>query len=294
MGLFGKGKKKEPKLCDLCGQEISGFAFPVADGRICDDCRERINKVMPVEQWSELTVAQVRENIEGISSADQTECSVCGRPFGESYPTEVADGKICSECTRLLRGTYFHRTVIIDPDNSEDREKYADEIRRIEHEQSIGKISLTDRWSITEDELSDMQTEWLAEDIQTRKEQIEKAVSDYGSEYRNIYHVGDSFVYDLNVLEGGIHNAKEFKGKLVVNGEVAAGSFSSGDSAVLIHEGEKKDVTVLKAVPCLGCDFDIEISTSMGNQTVSADDNAWLVLDIDYMPLEVNDIIAGK
>jgi hypothetical protein len=45
IGRYGLGTTKETKVCSICQQPYSGYgnnAWPVNDGRCCDDCNSSI------------------------------------------------------------------------------------------------------------------------------------------------------------------------------------------------------------------------------------------------------------
>lgn len=293
MALFGFGKNKEKPRCGVCGQELHGQKFTLSDGTFCGDCYDKISRLMPVEEWSELTCAELAkvlaDNAENfVETAESDICPVCGNPYDTEYPTKVADGKICSVCDKLLRGGYFKETITIDPDDPEHRKKYAYEIQQRKN----GKGGLLNYDTAIQDELAELTVEDIKEDIATLVQRKAEAIAAFGGRFQHIFCVDEGFAYTLGALDGGVTRVKKYQGKLVVNGMVARGEFSREDTAVLISGGRERPVKILEPVPCAGQSFDMEISTYVGKPSVATDDNAWMVLDMDYEELGLGDIIA--
>lgn len=297
MGLFGFGKKKEKERCGICGRELSREKFTVSDGSFCGDCWDKISKLMPVEQWSELSCAELARLLEdhpqsAEAPVDSTICPACGKPYDTEYPTKVADGSICKACDKRMRGGYFRETITINPKNPQHREKYAYEIRQRQGKERNGTGGLLNYDTVTEDELSDVTVAEIKEDIALFAKRKAEAIAAFGGKYQHIFCVDEGFEYTLGAVEGGISRVKKYKGKLVVNGIVACGEFSRENTAFLISGGHERPVRILEPVPCAGGCFETEISTYVGKPSVTTDDNAWLVLDMDFEEVKLGDIIA--
>lgn len=70
----------------------------------------------------------------------------------------------------------------------------------------------------------------------------------------------------------------ELQNKLVVNGLVQSGSFTKGDMAVLVHEGQKMPIRILEVHKKDDSSFETTIGANM-SKTANAGDSAWLILD---------------
>ena len=124
MGLFGK--KKEKKVCAVCGSEIKGLlTWDAADGRLCDTCHDRFAAMSGDSDTFKYTAADIRERLngKGSQSASVTNsnniCPGCSNPMTTEVFGIAGGELICQNCERIMRGSYFRTD---DEDELKDAE----------------------------------------------------------------------------------------------------------------------------------------------------------------------------
>lgn len=281
MGLFGK--KKEEEHCPICGAVLKYNNYMDAlDGKLCSDCAEKFDEIVPNKRF-DTSIEQIKNVLEGGEYSEAvlgkpSVCPTCGRsiPEGEDL-FKLRDGYICRECERLMRGDFSKETVIIDPNDPEDRKKYRYEIERMEDPNNMSIMKGND---VVADELKDQSIAYIKELVDIEKECQQGVIEEWGNEYDNIFQVDENFIYDLGPIKGGIKNSKKLKDKIVVKGALVKGSFSEEDEVVLIQDKNKKYVKILKVVPCDGFDFAGGIFSG-GAYVITAHSYAWMLLDLE-------------
>lgn len=265
MGLF---RKKEKPVCEICGKEAQ-YDFKAGGGIICGWCRSDLMKVLPEEEWDGLTIEDLKDISEGKKDSPAAEklgkCSACGSPLFAGSVV-LFDGNLCGDCVKLMRGRYpIEKDVDMDPDNDYI---YSDTLQ-------IHSVSEAKR------------------EIEEIKELMEKAAEDYGGKYENVFCVDADFECKLKAIECGIKRSKELKGKLILRGIAAKGSFEPGDDVLFLIGETEMPVRILDVVVCAGEILSEEIGKYDRKKSVSAGENAWLILDMEYGEMNPGDVITG-
>ena len=202
-------------------------------------------------------------------------CPVCGREmdaglFGDSKA--VADGTICGNCERMLRGKFDIQHYLekgFFQSEAEAKEKMYDPLRHMTIEQIK---SLVDEANANRDRL----------------------LASLGGNYSSVLTTETVFQIAPKPLDVGLKRAGELKNKLVVRGMVQAGSFAKGDNAFILHAGCETPVAILDVLPCDGVtEFDTALKANTGKKEASEDINAWLILSAEAGVVE-GDVIAKK
>ncbi|MCR4963949.1 MAG: hypothetical protein K6B40_08795 [Firmicutes bacterium] len=209
----------------------------------------------------------------GKKEKAKTFCPACGMEmnagiFGDSKA--VADGTICGNCERMLRGKYdIQRYVERKPFSNEIKEK-------------------------TEDPLRAMSVSMIRELISELKSAQEETLSAYGAAYSSLLTADMVTMIAPKPLDVGIKWAKELKNKLAVRGLVQKGQFAKGDTVLILHEDSEKEVNVLLMIPCDGVtDLDLALKTHANKKEVTENRNAWMILDTEG-GIKAGNIIAKR
>lgn len=209
----------------------------------------------------------------GKKEKEKTLCPVCGMEmnagiFGDSIA--VADGTICGNCERMLRGKYDVQRYV-------ERKLFSSEIREK-----------------TEDPLRAMSVSMIKELIAEIKATQEEALSLHGEAYSSLLTADTVTMISPKPLDVGLKRAKELKNKLVARGMVQKGQFAAGDIVVIFHEDSEKPVRLLDVIPCSGVsDLALELKAKMHKKEVTENLNAWLILDTDT-GIKAGDLIAKR
>ena len=190
-------------------------------------------------------------------------CPLCSAPMG-LFNSQVLQGRasICLQCAKGLRCKF----------PNEEREKL-DEFGETEYN-ATGSV---------ETYMYDHLSKASLEEVKRVKSELdgykEKAQAELGDAYPNIFTVfGETFHLSPSAVSVGISRGGELQNKLVVNGLVQSGSFTKGDMAVLVHEGQKMPIRILEVHKKDDSSFETTIGANM-SKTAKAGDSAWLILD---------------
>ena len=190
-------------------------------------------------------------------------CPLCSAPMG-LFNSRVlrGSGSICLKCAEGLRCKF-------PTEERESRDEFGDKIYN-----STGRVD-----TYTYDYLSHASLEEVKRVKSELDSYKEKAQAELGDAYPNIFTVfGETFHLSPSAVSVGMSRGGELQNKLVVNGLVQSGSFTKGDMAVLVHEGQKMPIRILEVHKKDDSSFETTIGANM-SKTAKAGDSAWLILD---------------
>ena len=199
---------------------------------------------------------------------EKERCPVCGNEISFFSGIVVRDGTICSDCEKMLRGSFDIETYYVRRLNGTVKRK-------------------------SEDPLNDMTIEQIKDMIDTQKEQQTRSVSEHGEDFAHLYVVQDYFTIAPKAVDVGLKRARAFKNKLVVRGMVQSGVFEQGDTVKNIRTGQ--ELLILELIPCTGAvDFTTELHARIHKKTASVNTNAWMILDAEYGAADENDLLVKE
>ena len=99
-------------------------------------------------------------------------------------------------------------------------------------------------------------------------------------DFQSCLAVEDFYSISPKATDVGIKRAKLLKDRMVVSGPVRFGSFQNGDAVTLIHEGQKRSVTLLECYRRDASDLMTELGANLQKKGVREGDQAWLILDL--------------
>ncbi len=193
----------------------------------------------------------------GKKDKEPKRCPICGSEMSFFSSALIADGEICADCEKKLRGDvrleqYWERRF---------GHGFRDEDYKLKTYDPLKELTLEDVRTI------------FAE----KQERQEESLEMLGDEYANIFQPEEAFTIEPKPLQVGIKRAKMMKGSCVARGMTQRGSFDQGDSVLIIHEGEARPATILELVPCTSLDFMTEMA--MHKKHIDEGYPAWFVLD---------------
>ncbi len=190
-----------------------------------------------------------------FSKKEKEKCPICGKEMTFFSKTLIADGAICDDCVKMLRGQF-------------DIESYW-----------VGRYDGTYRQKF-DGPLAGLTSEDIRAIIAEKKEAQAAAAAQYGGTYENLFKVEDLFTIAPKPLDVGLKRAKELKDKLVVRGMILTGAFTKGDEVTILRGSGTKTV-LLDLIPCDGVtEFDTALKANMHKKTGEAGSNAWFILDL--------------
>ncbi len=189
-----------------------------------------------------------------FSKKEKEKCPICGKEMTFFSKTLIADGAICDDCVKMLRGQFDIESYWARRYDGTYRQKF-------------------------DDPLAGLTTEDIRTIIAEKKAAQAEAAAQYGGTYGNLFKVEDLFTIAPKPLDVGIKRAKELKDKLVVRGMILTGAFTKGDEVTILRGSGTKTV-LLDLIPCDGVtEFETALKANMHKKTAEAGTNAWLILD---------------
>ena len=183
-------------------------------------------------------------------------CPICGGEMTFFSSALVADGEICPDCEKKLRGEV-------------QLEQY--------WEHKFGHGYKDEDYKLkTYDHLRDLTLDDIRTIFAEKQERREESLEMLGDDYANIFQPEEAFSIEPKPLQVGLKRAKQMKGSCVVRGMAQRGSFDQGDSVLIVHEGEARPATILELVPCGSLDFWTEMA--MHKKHIDEGFPAWFVL----------------
>lgn len=191
-------------------------------------------------------------------------CPLCGGELTFFKAHSLADGEICENCENVLRGQFLSKTR-----RTRSGMVYQDDpIKRL-----------------TVDEAREILSE--------KQEEAAEAISDIGGDFANIFKADSAFSISPKPLDVGLKRAKLLNDKGVLRGLVVAGSFNQGDAVYLKQWSGLRPTTILELIPITTTsEFKTELGANMHKKTVSANSNAWFILDVPGAEVGADDMIV--
>lgn len=204
----------------------------------------------------------------GKKNTEKKKCPICGEELTFFGSKVVADGEICENCEKMIRGQF-------------NIEEYW--VRKF----GASGYHREDYRLKTSDPLGEMTIEEIRMMINEKKQQQTKVLSEVGSKYQNVARVEDCFSIAPKMTEVGIKRAKELKNRIVTTSFIAAGEFSRGDDVILTTNGQDIHTKVLDVIICSDSSpFETELSANIGKHKAGANVNAWIILDVESGVIE--------
>ena len=193
---------------------------------------------------------------------EKKKCPICGGELKFFDSLTVADGEICADCEKKIRGKF-------------DIEEY--------WKQKWGTTGYErDDYKLQRDDpLQGMSVAAIKDMIDTMKAQQAEILEELGSTYANIAKVGNCFTIAPKPLDVGMKRAKELKNKYVATSEIISGEFSRGDEVTVTTDGEDVTTRILDVIVCSNSSsFETELGANMGKHKAGAGTSAWILLDM--------------
>lgn len=151
---------------------------------------------------------------------DAERCPICGKEISFFSGLVIADGTICDDCEKMVRGQF-----------------------------NIEEYYGRENWKIsTSDPLKAMTVEELKDMINEKKAEQTQVVEEIGGDYAAIAKVEKTFGIAPKATDVGLKRAKALKNRIVATSYIMSGEFSRGDPVVWniptkILYGDKDNLT---------------------------------------------------
>ncbi len=192
----------------------------------------------------------------------KTKCPICGNEISLLSGEVIADGTICDDCVKMIRGQF-------------DIEEY--------WKRRWG----TDGWhagdytSKTFDPLTKMSVADIQDMISEKKADLAKTMEDVGAAYSHVAKIEKCFSIAPKPFEVGLKRSKELKNKIVCTSIVAAGDFKRGDEVTVTTQAGLVKTKILDVIPCSDSStFETELQANSGKHVISAGGSAWIIVDM--------------
>ena len=132
---------------------------------------------------------------------DAERCPICGKEISFFSGLVIADGRICDDCEKMVRGQF-----------------------------NIEEYYGRENWKIsTSDPLKAMTVEELKDMINEKKAEQTQVVEEIGGDYAAIAKVEKTFGIAPKATDVGLKRAKALKNRIVATSYIMSGEFSRGD-----------------------------------------------------------------
>lgn len=132
---------------------------------------------------------------------DAERCPICGKEISFFSGLVIADGTICDDCEKMVRGQF-----------------------------NIEEYYGRENWKIsTSDPLKAMTVEELKDMINEKKAEQTQVVEEIGGDYAAIAKVEKTFGIAPKATDVGLKRAKALKNRIVATSYIMSGEFSRGD-----------------------------------------------------------------
>lgn len=133
---------------------------------------------------------------------DAERCPICGKEISFFSGLVIADGTICDDCEKMVRGQF-----------------------------NIEEYYGRENWKIsTSDPLKAMTVEELKDMINEKKAEQTQVVEEIGGDYAAIAKVEKTFGIAPKATDVGLKRAKALKNRIVATSYIMSGEFSRGDA----------------------------------------------------------------
>ena len=140
---------------------------------------------------------------------DAERCPICGKEISFFSGLVIADGTICDDCEKMVRGQF-----------------------------NIEEYYGRENWKIsTSDPLKAMTVEELKDMINEKKAEQTQVVEEIGGDYAAIAKVEKTFGIAPKATDVGLKRAKALKNRIVATSYIMSGEFSRGDAVTVSFAG---------------------------------------------------------
>lgn len=195
---------------------------------------------------------------------EKKQCPLCGGELTFFKSQRLADGEICENCEKLLRGQFLADT------------------------------NFSDSGMMQQDDPMDRLTVEEARALIARKQrEVSATVSELGGSYENLFKADDAFSISPKPLEVGLKRSKLLKDRGVLRGLVMAGAFNQGDAVQLKRGNSLTPTTILELIPIdRTSEFDTELGANTHKKTAATNTNAWFILDVSGAEVRAGDVVV--
>lgn len=153
---------------------------------------------------------------------DAERCPICGKEISFFSGLVIADGTICDDCEKMVRGQF-----------------------------NIEEYYGRENWKIsTSDPLKAMTVEELKDMINEKKAEQTQVVEEIGGDYAAIAKVEKTFGIAPKATDVGLKRAKALKNRIVATSYIMSGEFSRGDAVTVSFDGADMTTTILDVIEC--------------------------------------------
>lgn len=153
---------------------------------------------------------------------DAKRCPICGKEISFFSGLVIADGRICDDCEKMVRGQF-----------------------------NIEEYYGRENWKIsTSDPLKAMTVEELKDMINEKKAEQTQVVEEIGGDYAAIAKVEKTFGIAPKATDVGLKRAKALKNRIVATSYIMSGEFSRGDAVTVSFDGADMTTTILDVIEC--------------------------------------------
>lgn len=147
---------------------------------------------------------------------DAERCPICGKEISFFSGLVIADGTICDDCEKMVRGQF-----------------------------NIEEYYGRENWKIsTSDPLKAMTVEELKDMINEKKAEQTQVVEEIGGDYAAIAKVEKTFGIAPKATDVGLKRAKALKNRIVATSYIMSGEFSRGDAVTVSFDGADMTTTI--------------------------------------------------
>ena len=151
---------------------------------------------------------------------DAERCPICGKEISFFSGLVIADGTICDDCEKMVRGQF-----------------------------NIEEYYGRENWKIsTSDPLKAMTVEELKDMINEKKAEQTQVVEEIGGDYAAIAKVEKTFGIAPKATDVGLKRAKALKNRIVATSYIMSGEFSRGDAVTVSFDGADMTTTILDSL----------------------------------------------
>ena len=194
----------------------------------------------------------------GKKKKDAERCPICGKEISFFSGLVIADGTICDDCEKMVRGQF-------------DIEEYFGT-------DGYGR----EDWKLsTSDPLKAMTVEELKDMINEKKAEQTQVVEEIGGDYAAIAKVEKTFGIAPKATDVGLKRAKALKNRIVATSYIMSGEFSRGDAVTVSFDGADMTTTILDVIECSSSStFETELNANFGKYKAKEGVSAWIILDV--------------
>jgi len=169
---------------------------------------------------------------------DAERCPICGKEISFFSGLVIADGTICDDCEKMVRGQF-----------------------------NIEEYYGRENWKIsTSDPLKAMTVEELKDMINEKKAEQTQVVEEIGGDYAAIAKVEKTFGIAPKATDVGLKRAKALKNRIVATSYIMSGEFSRGDAVTVSFDGADMTTTILDVIECSSSSAECHFRKAQGQR----------------------------